>query len=166
MLTAVLLARLAGAVSVGAPAPAVTLVDAERRPLPLETLRGKVVCLDFWATWCAVCKTALPGLDAIARRHAGRGLEVVAVGIDGDPALAERVLRERLPDAALRAAYDPSGSVFSTFRARGMPALYLIDRAGVVRLVESGYEPGRLDAVEREIERLLDGDVSGAGGAP
>ncbi|HYR97126.1 MAG TPA: TlpA disulfide reductase family protein [Candidatus Binatus sp.] len=139
----------------GARAPDFTLRDQAGREVALSDLRGKVVCLDFWASWCAPCKAALPGLDAIAARHAREGLEVVAVNIDGRRSDAERFLAEHLPAPAFRVLYDPGASVLARFAPGGMPALYLIDRTGIVRLAESGYDPGRLEAIEREAAALL-----------
>jgi cytochrome c biogenesis protein CcmG/thiol:disulfide interchange protein DsbE len=145
----------AGGPRPGAPAPEFTLQDQAGRPVELSQLRGKVVCVDFWATWCAACKAALPRLDAIARRHAREGLEVVAVNIDARRSDADRFLAEHLPAPALRVLYDPGASVLARFAPDGMPALYLIDRTGIVRLAESGYDPGRLEAIEREAAALL-----------
>jgi thiol-disulfide isomerase/thioredoxin len=151
------LAATAGAsVRRGERAPDFTLPDFDGRPVALRDLAGKVVVLDFWATWCAPCRTALPALDAIARRHADAGLVVVAAGIDTDAARADRYLAEHHPAPKIVFARDPGGSLLSRFGADGMPALYVIDRKGVVRGVESGYAPDQLAAVEILIERLLD----------
>ena len=147
----------AGGVRAGDPAPDFTLQDWEGKALSLSSLRGKVVCLDFWASWCATCRTALPALDALARRHAGGALRVVAVDIDRDRAAADRFLAERLPRGpAVTLLHDPEATVLARYGAAGMPALYLVDRTGVVRLAEAGYDPSRLSEVERAIERLLE----------
>jgi thiol-disulfide isomerase/thioredoxin len=118
-------------------------------------LRGRVVLLDFWASWCSLCTQALPRLDAIARRHAAEGLVVVAVGIDRDAKTAERFLAERVPDPAMTMLRDPDGALLARFGAPGMPALYLLDRNGIVRMVEAGYAPDRLERVEAEVEKLF-----------
>jgi len=146
----------ADAVRVGDPLPDLTLADAHGRPVALATLRGRVVCLDFWASWCGHCKTALPALDAVARRHAARGLTVVAVNVDQSRAPADRFLAERLPDPALTLLYDPDARALARFAPAGMPALYLVDPAGTVRLVEAAYDPARLGEIERAIERALE----------
>jgi hypothetical protein len=80
---------------------------------------------------------------------------VVAIGIDQDPATADRFLAERLPPPAMTVVRDPDGKLLARFGASGMPALYLLDRDGVVRLVETGYDPDRLEQVETEVEKLL-----------
>jgi thiol-disulfide isomerase/thioredoxin len=143
------------AARVGEGAPGFSLPDRAGRRVALAELRGRVVCLDFWASWCASCRTALPALDAIARRHRDAGLEVVAVDIDAEPAAGDRFLAEHLPAPAMTVLRDPEGTVLREFDARAMPALYLIDRRGTVRAVEVGYDPRRLEAVERQIAELL-----------
>jgi thiol-disulfide isomerase/thioredoxin len=146
---------LAGGVGAGDRAPDFTLRDWHDRPVALADFRGRVVCLDFWASWCAPCKAALPALDALARRHAGPGLAVLAVDIDTDRAAAERFIVERVPNSAMTLLRDPGGDLFKRFGAAGMPALYVIDRAGRVRAVESGYAPGKIDEIEQQLARLL-----------
>lgn len=143
------------AVGRGGTLPRVTLPDWDGRPLHLGGQRGKVVVVDFWATWCSTCTRALPALDVIARRHAGRGLVVLAINIDADRAEADRFLAERLPDPALTLLHDPQGEVMSRFGAAGMPALFITDRTGRVVLAEAGYSPARIESVERLIEGLL-----------
>ena len=153
---------LAGGVGVGDRPPDFTLRDWHDRPVALADLRGKVVCLDFWASWCAPCKAALPALDAIARRHADAGLVVLAVDIDTDRAAAERFVAERLPDTAMTLLRDPGGDLFKRFGASGMPALYVLDRDGTVRAAESGYEIGTLDEIDGLLGQLLSAATPGS----
>ena len=145
----------AGQVGVGERAPAFTLEDWQGHSVSLASFRGKVVCVDFWASWCVTCTQALPALDAIGRRHRSAGLEILAVDIDEDRASADRFLAEHLPARAMTLLRDPRTSVLARFGAEGMPALYLIDREGFVRFIESGYSPDRLNLVERAIAELL-----------
>jgi len=153
---------LAGGVGVGDRPPDFTLRDWHDRPVALADLRGKVICLDFWASWCAPCKAALPALDAIARRHADAGLVVLAVDIDTDRAAAERFVAERLPDTAMTLLRDPGGDLFKRFGASGMPALYVLDRDGTVRAAESGYEIGTLDEIDGLLGQLLSAATAGS----
>src|SRR5262245_35367798 len=87
----------AGGVAVGDPAPAFTLADRSGRQTTLSDLRGHVICLDFWATWCATCKTALPALDALARRPGFEDVRFLAVNIDREGELADRFVTQNLP---------------------------------------------------------------------
>jgi peroxiredoxin len=143
------------AVGLGDRPPEFTLATREGASFTIAAVRGQVVLLDFWASWCRSCTQALPRLDALARRHAAEGLLVVAIGIDKDPPTADRFLAERAPQPAFTVLRDPDGKLLARFGAQGMPALYLLDRHGVVRLVETGYDPERLGQVEAEVEKLL-----------
>jgi len=148
---------LAGGVAVGDRAPDFTLSDWQDRPLALADVRGKVVVLDFWASWCAPCKAALPALDAIARRHSGAGLAVLAIDIDTDRREAERFLAERVPEPAMTLLRDAGGDLLARFGASGMPALYVLDREGTVRAAECGYDLAKLDEIERLLSELAAG---------
>jgi thiol-disulfide isomerase/thioredoxin len=147
-------AARADTVRVGDPAPSFSLASLDGGTVTLADLRGKVVCLDFWATWCATCKAALPALDALARRPGLEDVRFLAVSIDRDRALAEKFLAQQLPERALTPLYDPGGSLLARYGADGMPALYVIDRDGTVRHVESGYEAAALPRVERALDAL------------
>ena len=148
-------AALAAGVAVGDPAPAFTLTDRDGKSVALSGLRGRVVCLDFWATWCATCKTALPALDALARRPGFEDVRFLAVNIDRDGEPADRFVAQNLPGAKLTLLRDGGGALLARFGADGMPALYLIDRDGVVRHVEAGYETTALTRVERVLDSLV-----------
>ena len=152
----VLLAASAdAAVGLGDRPPEFSLLTREGAPFTLAAVRGRVALIDFWASWCLPCTRALPHLDALARRYAADGLVVVAIGIDKDPDQADRFLAGRVPRPAMVMLRDPGGRLLARFGASGMPALYLLDPSGRVRLVEVGYDPDRLEQVEAEVERLL-----------
>jgi|SRR5215831_20870172 len=116
------------------------------------SLAGRPACLDFWASWCPACTPALPALDAIARRHPE--VSVIAINIDASRADGERSIAIRLPDRRLTLARDPDGEVFRRFSDGTMPALFVIDADGVVRVAESGYGIERLTEVERLLTDL------------
>ncbi len=140
---------------VGAPLPDLALTAWNGKPLRLDSYRGKVVLLDLWASWCLPCKDELPALDALASRWRARGVEIVAVSLDEDRAAAEAFLRTR-KRWELTLAHDPAGAVADRLQPPKMPTSYVIDRAGVVRHVNAGYQPGdieRLEAVLRDLAR-------------
>lgn len=132
--------------------PATTLRTWDGAMLDLATLRGRVVVIEFWATWCAPCAAALPALDALARRSAG--VTVVAANIDDDPSAADRFVAERLPSPALTLVRDPGGRAMNRLGAPGMPAVVVVDRDGVVRWIAAGWDAGRARALEGEIAAL------------
>lgn len=143
------------AIAAGRSLPDVSLFDWNGRPFRLADTRGKVVLVDFWASWCGGCKGALPALDRIARRHLDSGLTVLAVNIDTDAQKGERFLAQHLPASAMTLLRDPEGTVMSRLGAEGMPALFLVDREGRITLAEAAYPLERLEAVERAIVGLL-----------
>jgi len=141
-------------VRVGDTLPAVEVQAWNGGPVSLNDLRGRVIVLDFWASWCATCRTALPALDAIARRHPN-GIAFAAVNIDKTQVNADRFLAEHLAQTVMTLLRDPDGTAMAHFGAAGMPALYIVDRDGVVRFVEAGYAPEKLSAAEQAIEDIL-----------
>jgi thiol-disulfide isomerase/thioredoxin len=145
----------ADTVRVGDQAPAFSLASRDGGTVASPDLKGKVICLDFWATWCATCKAALPALDALARRPGFEDVRFLAVNVDRDSALADKWLAQNLPAAKLTVLRDDGGSLLARFGAAGMPALYVIDREGVVRHVEAGYETAALKQVESALDSLL-----------
>jgi thiol-disulfide isomerase/thioredoxin len=162
-----LCARLAaaGGVGVGDRLPAFALTDWSGRPLDAAAVAGRPVVVDFWASWCGACKEALPALDDLAGRFADRGVVVLAVNVDRDRGAADRWLAGRLPERRLTLVADPSGTLLARMGAPGMPAVYVVDRTGVVRFAASGYAPDRLPAIERAVETSAQDFVSGRGGA-
>ena len=121
--------------------------------LDLAQFQGKVVYLDFWASWCAPCRRSFPWLDALQRKHSAEGFVVVAVNVDTDRALAAGFLAE-VP-VGFKVAYDPKGELAAKWKLLGMPSSFLIDRSGKVRSSHQGFRPGDEAAREAEVARLL-----------
>jgi len=126
-------ASSANPVAVGAPAPAYAATTITGAPAALADLRGRVVLLNIWATWCKPCRQEMPALDTLERRHAAAGLTVVGVSID-EPGERDRIapFAQEL-GASYTLWHDPDDRVSSTFLAIGVPASYLIDRDGTLR---------------------------------
>lgn len=126
-----------------------------RREIRLAALRGKVVLLDVWASWCAPCRQEMPLLDDLARRLLRDGVngEVVAVSIDEDRASAERFLRARRK-WTLTLAHDPRGTVADRLKPPAMPSTYLIDGEGRLREINAGFEPGDITRLEARLRAL------------
>ena len=149
------LAGAALAVEVGQPAPAFdlpSLHDAGR--MTLAQYRGKVVLLDFWASWCGPCAQSVPHYRKLRGELAGRGFELVAVGLDEDAAHA-RAFLERF-DVRYPAGSDPAGEVAGRYALKGMPYAVLIDREGIVRDTHVGFRASDVADLRASIERLLE----------
>ena len=145
------------AVEEGELAPDFTLADIEQgKPaFTLSDLRGKVVYLDFWASWCAPCLKSLPLYNELHAKYQSQGFEVVGINIDnpiedGLDFLLDTPLDFKIP-------VDPDGEVPTLYDVFGMPTSYLIDREGVVRLVHMGFRDGDMEIIEEEIIDMLEG---------
>jgi thiol-disulfide isomerase/thioredoxin len=147
---------------VGHPAPEIVVDRLNGNHLALSSLRGKVVLLDVWASWCGPCKQELPMLDAIAGRLHRRGVEVVAVSVDQDRENVDKFLGAR-PRWNLTVAHDPKGAIADTFQPEKMPTSYVIDRQGIIRYVNSGFEPADAKEIEQRLADLAGEDGGGAG---
>ena len=121
--------------------------------LSLADQRGKVVYLDFWASWCAPCVTGMPLIDALRKEFDPDDFVVLAVNVDGDPEQARKFLARR--PVGYASASDPEGELPEQFGLRTMPTSYLIDRQGVVRYVHEGFRKGDVEDLRREIRALL-----------
>jgi peroxiredoxin len=154
-LLGLLLAAASHAIEVGASVPAVEAARLDRAAgaVALGALRGSVVYVDFWASWCGPCRVSMPALDKLYRKHAARGFTVVGVNKDVEASEARRFL-ERVPVSFALVA-DDGDRVARAFDVKAMPSGYLIDRRGVVRHVHRGFTAETASALEREVEALL-----------
>lgn len=114
--------------------------------------RGRVVWLDFWASWCAPCKLSFPYMRDLARRHGG-DLAVVTVNLDRSRAAADAFLARAGTD--LPVIYDNSGALARQYRVADMPTSVLIDRSGRVRFTHRGFHPSDTGEYEAHVRQLI-----------
>jgi thiol-disulfide isomerase/thioredoxin len=124
-----------------------------RTPLDLRDLRGQVVYLDFWASWCGPCRQSFPWMKSLESIYRKRGLTVVAVDLDHDHDDAQRFLRTFRPN--FKVIFDPRGALAQRFDVSGMPSSFLIDRQGKVRFTHVGFRLNERAEYEREVRALL-----------
>ncbi len=148
VLTSLLTASTASAGATDAPPP-----QAAPRWQVLDAYAGKVVLVDFWASWCSPCLQSFPWMNGLQQKYGGRGFEVVAVNLDQDPALAEAFLKQR--PAGFRVEYDTPGAIARQFGVQAMPTSFLIDRQGRIRARHAGFRDKQREEREREIDALL-----------
>jgi thiol-disulfide isomerase/thioredoxin len=136
------------------PAPGFTLPSLSAQSVRLADLRGKVVVLNFWATWCIPCRAEMPALDALYQLYKDRGLDVVGVNLDK---LSTRSVEDFLKEVKVtfRVVLDPSWSTAREYKVVGLPTTYLIDRAGNVVVREVGERDWTDETSRRVVERLL-----------
>lgn len=125
----------------------------DRGQLHLADFRGKVVYLDFWASWCGPCRSSFPWMNEMQARYGDKGLVIVAVNVDKNRALANEFLAQ-LP-AKFTVAYDPQGSVASLYQIIGMPTSFLIDRDGKNQYSHQGFREKDKADLESRIRQMV-----------
>ncbi|HVH17141.1 MAG TPA: TlpA disulfide reductase family protein [Myxococcota bacterium] len=154
LLAVLALAVTADAVQSGQKSPAVAgaRLDGQGQ-LSLAELKGKVVYLDFWASWCKPCALSLPALDAFRKEFPSKDFAVLAVNVDRDPALAKAFLSRR--PVGYPSVFDAKGELPVRFGVETMPTSFLIDRDGVIRRVHRGFRKEDVPELRSAIQELI-----------
>lgn len=124
-------------VSEGDSMPGFRLPTLDGRVLDSTALEGRVVYIDFWASWCTTCRKSFPQINELHEELRGEGVVFIGINTDQDVALAERFLQGTPVDFLILS--DKDQQVVSEFRPQGYPTAYVVDRAGTVRKVEAGF---------------------------
>ncbi|MFA7242156.1 MAG: redoxin family protein [Sulfuricellaceae bacterium] len=122
--------------------------------MKLDDYRGRVVYVDFWASWCPSCRSAFPKIDRIYAKYRERGFDVVAVNQDQELGEALRFAEQQPISFTL--VTDRDHSIAERYGVKAMPSAYLIDRKGVVRHIHRGYKQDSAAALEKQIVALLE----------
>lgn len=139
---------------VGTPMPSIVVKEFQgNRKIDLGALRGKVVLVDIWASWCAPCQEEMPMLDAMAARLKKKGVEIIAVSVDEDRESAQAFLSKR-SSWTLTVAHDPKGEVPEVLEPAKMPTSYVVDGQGIIRYVNEGFERGDIKSLEARLTAL------------
>lgn len=150
-----LLLLLVAAEALGAGAPRAILAPGD---FAVADHAGKVLVVDFWASWCKPCGTSLPWLSQLAAAHAAEGLVVVAVNLDEDLGKAQKQLAAL--DPAVVVVHDPEGVLAERYALEGMPSAFIYDRQGKLRDRHVGFVPAEAAAREAVILGLLHEEVA------
>ncbi len=137
----------------GKPAADFELPNLTKDSVKLSNYLGKVVYLDFWASWCGPCRETFPWMNQMQQKYSKDGLEIVAVNIDTKRADANKFLAQ-IP-AAFTLLFDPKRGVAKTYQLKGMPTSFLIDRAGNVVSTHLGFQKDRAGELEAQIVKVL-----------
>ncbi len=119
----------------------------------LQSFKGKVVYVDFWASWCGPCVQSFPYMNMLDRDLKAQGLQVLGVNMDENPADALAFLKSR--PAAFIVALDAAAQCAQDFGVKTMPTSFLLDRNGQIRAVHNGFRAGEAKEFRAEVERLL-----------
>jgi thiol-disulfide isomerase/thioredoxin len=130
------------------PAPSFTLPTRDGTVVS-DSLRGRVVYVDFWASWCGPCRKSFPWLASLQERYAAKGLTVVAINLDKDRKLADKFLAQYSTPFVV--AFDPTGKTAEAFQVRGMPSSYLVSPSGAILSSHAGFDPKDAQAIETSI---------------
>ena len=137
--------------------PAAQAVQPQQPAPAFEALaqqRGKVVLVDFWASWCGPCRQAMPHYQALRREFAAQGFEVIGIDVDQDPRDGAAALKSLHPDYPQVA--DPQGRIAAQYQLPGMPTAYLLDRRGTVRRVQVGFDQNDIEPLHRAVAQLVE----------
>lgn len=122
------------------PAPDFTLNDAHGNAVSLSDLKGQVVMINFWASWCGPCRQEMPLLEQIHRKYAPLGFTLLGINVEENSADGQAFLKQR--PVSFPVLYDPENGISKLYDVVAMPSTVLIDRRGNVRYLHHGYKPG------------------------
>mgnify|MGYP001553716186 CR=1 FL=1 len=140
----------------GAQASDFTLRDLDGRQVHLSDFGGKVVLLDFWATWCVPCAAELPQLEALYQKRQGEGLVVLGIDMDGPESVAQVVPFARRYNLTFPTLLDEDTRVINIYNPKRVaPMTVLIDRRGIIARVRNGYNAGDEKLIADDVANLL-----------
>ena len=150
--SALIVSSLVGA-STNAVAPTFTLPSRAGDNVSLDSLKGKVVMLNFWASWCGPCRTEMPLLEQMHKRYSSLGFTMVGVNVEANTADAERWLKDT--PVSFPVLFDRESKVSKMYDVSAMPSTVFIDRKGNIRYLHKGYKAGDEGEYLNQIRALL-----------
>jgi len=139
--------------AIGSTAPDFTLRSSAGKNLKLSELRGQVVMINFWATWCGPCRQEMPLLNRIHEKYAKAGFKLLGVNIDDNAGNAQTMAGKL--GVTFTVLLDAEKRVSRLYDVDGMPSTILIDRDGKVRYIHKGYRAGYETQYEAQVRELL-----------
>jgi cytochrome c biogenesis protein CcmG/thiol:disulfide interchange protein DsbE len=143
----------ADALDAGAKMPEIGLKDLSGQTVSVASLAGKVVVIDFWATWCAPCREELPMLQKLYKKYGSQGLVVVGVSVDKEVDNIKQFM-QKMP-LSFPIVHDSAHGVSGKYSPPRMPSSYVVDRKGIVRFVHGGYRAEDASEFEKQVQTLL-----------
>jgi peroxiredoxin len=137
----------------GGPAPSFDLTAKDGGRIALDGLKGQVVMVNFWASWCGPCRQEMPHLEALHQRYESLGFTLLGVNVDKDSDDAQDFLDDT--PVSFPILFDPSSGVSELYDVIAMPTTVLVDRNGTMRFIHHGYKPGYENDYQTQIRALL-----------
>ena len=152
-LLAAALVALPAQAALDGPAPDFTLKSTSGENIKLSELRGQVVLINFWASWCGPCRQEMPLLDQMYQKYSPLGFTLLGVNVEQDSADAQRMLKDT--PVTFPILFDAQNQVSKLYDVTAMPSTVLVDRDGKVRFMHKGYQPGYEDEYQTQIRALV-----------
>lgn len=120
--------------------------------LNIEQYKGKVVYLDFWASWCIPCRKSFPWMNEMQKKY-GKDLAVIGVNVDQEKDLADQFIQETSPEFTI--VFDAAGKLATEYQVAAMPSSFLLDREGKIVFKHLGFHTKKISLYETEIQQLI-----------
>jgi cytochrome c biogenesis protein CcmG/thiol:disulfide interchange protein DsbE len=134
-------------------APKFELLTIEGELLSLSQLKGKVVYLDFWASWCGPCRQSFPWMNSITKKFSNEKFQIVAISVDDSESDIKKFLRRTPADFTILS--DSSGRTPAAYEVKAMPSSFLINKNGSIVKKYSGFKESEIESIENDIQFLL-----------
>jgi peroxiredoxin len=141
------------AASIQGKAPNFTLKSNSGKNVKLSELRGQVILLNFWASWCGPCRQEMPLLEKLHKRYSALGFTVLGVNVEEDPRKAKTLLKDI--SVSFPILFDTSNKVSKQYKVSAMPSTVMIDRDGNMRYLHKGYKPGDEAQYKKWVKQLI-----------
>ena len=137
----------------GAPAPTFQLDSMAGTPVTLNQFKGKVVLINFWASWCGPCRKEMPILEQLQKQYQSRGFTMVGVNVE--PNSTDAVNWLKATPVSFPILFDRDSTVSKLYQVQGMPNTVIVDRKGNVRFIHRGYKAGEENEYLDQIRALI-----------
>ena len=144
---------MASAKTLSGAAPDFTLKSRNGGNVRLAELRGEVVLVNFWASWCGPCREEMPKLEELHNTYKDLGFTMLGINLDQTPALSKKLLKDIT--VTFPVLYDPENNVSEAYGVESMPSTFLVDKNGNWRFLHKGYKAGYEDDYAEQIKTLL-----------
>lgn len=139
----------------GTKAPEIILRTQSGADFSLSSLSGKVVIVDFWASWCGPCRLGMPFLQQLYEEYKAKGLEIVGINLDTKQENIEKFINKLSKKPSFTILWDSKGGTPNTYKVAGMPTTLFIDKKGIIRYRHIGFKEEDKETYRKLIEQLL-----------